>query len=127
MHWYDTSKLLAAPDDDIELVSNYFNDKCNCYSYAVQDYLAGHLSNQNDDDFSYLPRPGQSRGKTYLDLMGKNIEGMRRAVHEDGINFAGMTYPKKFHQFKIQPVLDGLFSCLKFTVLYVRSKSKYLN
>ena len=50
MHRYDTSKLLATPDDDIELVSNYFNDKCNCYSYAV---------------------------------------------HEDGINFAGMTYPKK--------------------------------
>ena len=95
MHRYDTSKLSSAPDNDIELVSNYFNDKCNCYSYAVQDYLAGHLSNQNDDDFNYLPRPGQSRGKTYLDLMGTNIEGMRRAVHEDGINFAGMTYPKK--------------------------------
>ena len=94
MHRYDTSKLSAAPENDIELVSNYFNDKCNCYSYAVQDYLAGHLSNQNDDDFSYLPRPGQSRGKTYLDLMGTNMEGMRRAVHEDGINFAGMTYPK---------------------------------
>ena len=76
------------------------------------------MSNQNDDDFSYLPRPGQSRGKTYLDLMGKNIEGMRRAVHEDGINFAGMTYPKKFHQFKIQPVLDGLFSYLKWDKIF---------
>ena len=91
----ENTKLAAAPQsDDIELVTNYFNDKCNCYAYAVQDYLAGHLSDQDNDDFSYLPRPGQSRGKSYLDLMGQNAEGMRRAIHEDGINFAGMKYPK---------------------------------
>ena len=91
----DNTKLAAAPQsDDIELVTNYFNDKCNCYSYAVQDYLAGHLSDQEDDDFSYLPRPGQSRGKSYMDLLGLNEEGIRRAIHEDGINFAGLKYPK---------------------------------
>ena len=94
-HQVDNTKLSAAPQGtDIELVSNYFNDKCNCYSYAVQDYLAGHLSNQDNDDFHYLPRPGQTRGRTYSDLMGDNIEGMRRAIHEDGLNFAGASYPK---------------------------------
>ena len=95
-HQSESTKLSAAPEsDDISLVTDYFNHKCNCYSYAVQDYLAGQLSDQSNDDFSYLPRPGQTRGHSYLDLKGRNVEGMRRAVHEDGIDFAGQTYPKK--------------------------------
>lgn len=88
-------KLSAAPESaDIDLVTNHFCEKCNCYAYAVQDYLAGYLGEQDNDDFNYLPRPGQSRGVSYLDLMGTNEEGMRRAVHEDGLNFAGIKYPK---------------------------------
>lgn len=88
-------KLSAAPESaDIDLVTNHFCEKCNCYSYAVQDYLAGYLGEHDNDDFNYLPRPGQSRGVSYLDLMGTNVEGMRRAVHEDGLNYAGLTYPK---------------------------------
>ena len=90
--------LSSAPPDDIELVSNYFNDKCNCYSYAVQDYLAGHLSKNNNDDFNYLPRPGQSRGNTYTDIIGENVKGMQRAVCEDGLRFAGMKYPQRIPQ-----------------------------
>ena len=73
MHRYDTSKLLAAPDDDIELVSNYFNDKCNCYSYAVQDYLAGHLSNQNDDDFNKLESYFENVKNSTLDVKNNHF------------------------------------------------------
>ena len=88
-------KLSAAPDGpDIDLVTNHFCEKCNCYAYAVQDYLGGYLGEQDNDDFNYLPRPGQSRGVSYLDLMGTNLEGMRRAVHEDGLNYAGLKYPR---------------------------------
>ena len=95
-HQSEPSKLSAAPvSDDIEFVTNHFKERCNCYSYAVQDYLAGYISEDDQADADYLPRPGQTRGKSYMDLKGTNVEGMRRAVHEDGINFAGMQYPKK--------------------------------
>ena len=91
----DLTKLSAAPEsDDIRLVTEYFNDKCNCYSYAVQDYSAGYITEHDDKDFHYLPRPGQTRGRTYQDLW-LSPEGMRRAIHEDGIDFAGMKYPKR--------------------------------
>jgi len=94
-HQPEPSRLSAAPaSDDIDLVKVYFSEKCNCYSYAVQDYLAGYLGEHNNDDFNYLPRPGQTRGRTYEDLW-LSPEGMRRAVHEDGIDFAGMKYPKR--------------------------------
>ena len=95
-HMKDILRLSAAPaSDDIRLVSNFFKETCNCYAYAVQDYLAGYLSEDNKADRNYLPRPGQIRGHTYMDLKDLNAEGMRRAIHEDGLNFAGMTYPKK--------------------------------
>ena len=89
MRQKNLEKISAAPENDIELVTEYFNDKCNCYSYAVQDYMAGCLSDQNNDDFNYLPRPGQTKGNTYLDLIGDNVKGMRRAICEDGLLFAG--------------------------------------
>ena len=94
-HKPEQSKLSAAPaSDDIGLVLDYFNDKCNCYSYAVQDYAAGYLTDHDDRDSQYLPRPGQTRGRTYKDLWW-TPEGMRRAIHEDGIDFAGMKYPQR--------------------------------
>ena len=94
-HREEPSKLSAAPvSDDIEFVTNHFKERCNCYSYAVQDYLAGDLSEHDEKDFHFLPRPGQTRGRTYQDLW-LSPEGMRRAIHEDGIDFAGMKYPKR--------------------------------
>ncbi|MBR6411592.1 MAG: hypothetical protein IKS41_00315 [Alphaproteobacteria bacterium] len=94
-HKSEPSKLASAPaGDDIDLVIKHFNDKCNCYSYAVQDYTAGYLTEDDHQDSQYLPRPGQTRGRTYKDLWW-TPEGMRRAIHEDGIDFAGMKYPKK--------------------------------
>ena len=94
-HKPEPTRLSAAPEsDDIAFVTNYFNEYCNCYSYAVQDYLAGYISKDIQADFDYLPRPGQTRGRTYQDLW-LSPEGMRRAIHEDGIDFAGMKYPKR--------------------------------
>lgn len=85
------------PDD--KMVNQLFVHYCNCYSYAVQDYFAGHLTGLSGTDRlpkdgGYLPRPGQTRGKSYSDLKGTNIQGMRRAVCEDGLLFAGEKYPK---------------------------------
>lgn len=92
----ENTQLSSAPKSmDIELVSNYFCEKCNCYAYAVQDYLAGYFERRDPDDCYYLPRPGQTRGNHYMDLCGDNVDGMRRAVHEDGLMFAGKSYPKR--------------------------------
>jgi len=84
---------------DKQMVDQLFRSYCNCYSYAVQDYFAGHLTGLSGtdrllNDGGYLPRPGQSRGNSYSDLKGTNIRGMRRAVCEDGLLFAGEKYPK---------------------------------
>lgn len=94
-HQPDTSKLASAPlSDDIAFVTNHFKERCNCYSYAVQDYIAGYISEDIQADADYLPRPGQTRGRTYQDLW-LSPEGMRRAIHEDGIDYAGMKYPQR--------------------------------
>ena len=90
----------APATSDKEMVNQLFADYCNCYSYAVQDYFAGLLtglsaSQRDEQDGAYLPRPGQTRGKSYSDLKGQNVRGMQRAVCEDGLLFAGKTYPKK--------------------------------
>ena len=89
----------APASTDKSMVDQLFRDYCNCYSYAVQDYFAGHLAGLSSserilEDGGYLPRPGQSRGKSYADLKGKNTQGMRRAICEDGLLFAGKKYPK---------------------------------
>ena len=90
----------APASADKQVVDQLFCDYCNCYSYAVQDYFAGHLTGLSGTqrlpaDGGYLPRPGQTRGKSYSDLKGKNVRGMRRAVCEDGLLFAGEKYPKR--------------------------------
>lgn len=90
----------APASADKQMVGQLFRDYCNCYSYAVQDYFAGHLTGLSGserivDDGGYLPRPGQTRGNNYVDLLGKNVRGMQRAVCEDGLLFAGKTYPAK--------------------------------
>ncbi|MGN0919224.1 MAG: hypothetical protein ACI4OR_00460 [Alphaproteobacteria bacterium] len=89
----------APASADKQVVDQLFRDYCNCYSYAVQDYFAGHLTGlsgtERASDGGYLPRPGQTRGNSYADLKGTNIRGMRRAVCEDGLLFAGATYPKR--------------------------------
>lgn len=86
----------APASSDQLIVNQLFRHYCNCYSYAVQDYFAGHLTGLSGIQRSgYLPRPGQTRGKSYTDLKGKNIRGMRRAICEDGLLFAGEKYPQR--------------------------------
>lgn len=85
--------FLGAPEsNDKDLVNAYFCGTCNCYAYAVQDYFAGSFGGM---DAGYLPRPGQSQGRSYAGLLGNNVEQMKCALQEDGLVFAGMKRPEK--------------------------------
>ncbi len=110
-------ECVGAPENkDKELFDTIglLQSSTNCYAYAVQDYGAGLIDSAESElkiihkdaatDFNYMPRPGQTTGQSYDELLSiqpstdkvwleQRKDIMRRALKQDGIFFQGMSYP----------------------------------